>query len=206
MCQPKNHSGNDTWRKVASPALNRHQLVHHHCLPLYHQAFSCKMLLAWRRANHRSVEIMQPEGTLTQTWLHYCIVYRDTWVVPEWLFQWDYTRTTTLRNMSVVRHYLSMHSKSSWRESVLAANAKKGRKCVQRHMFHPQATILHWKPGLKPLYVREVWICDAVATNLRGMSQTTGVTSVRWKESNATGEALLVHWRITSRDSVHPAN
>jgi len=51
---------------------------------------------------------------------------------------------------------------SAWRESVLAANAKKGRKCEQIHTSHPQASILYWEAGLKPLYVGQVRVCDAL--------------------------------------------
>ena len=31
---------------------------------------------------------------------------------------------------------------------------QKGRKCERRHTSQPQASILHWEAGLKPLYVR----------------------------------------------------
>ena len=39
---------------------------------------------------------------------------------------------------------------------------QKGRKCERRHASHPQASVLHWEAGLKPLYVRDVRVWDAL--------------------------------------------
>jgi len=50
---------------------------------------------------------------------------------------------------------------SSWRESVLAADAKKAGSASE-DTSHPQASVLHWEAGLKPLYVGKVGICDAL--------------------------------------------
>ena len=44
---------------------------------------------------------------------------------------------------------------SSWRWSVLAAEAKKAGSASEDTPY-PQATILHWQAGLNPLYVSVV--------------------------------------------------
>ena len=50
---------------------------------------------------------------------------------------------------------------SAWRESVLAADAKKAGSASE-DTSHPQTSILHWEAGLKPLYVRYIRVCDAL--------------------------------------------
>ena len=55
---------------------------------------------------------------------------------------------------------------------------QKGRKCERRHTSHPQASILHWEAGLKPLYVS----CMYVLLLLSEASISTMTFQVCWVE------------------------
>ena len=64
--------------------------------------------------------------------------------------------TTSQRDMTVKSNCRNRHNQQECRPGgrVCLPQTPKGRKCERRHTSHPQASILHWEAGLKPLYVR----------------------------------------------------
>ena len=105
--------------------------------------------------------------------------------------------TTSQRDMSVKSHCRSRHNLQECRPGGECAcrRRQKGRKCERRHMSHPQASILHWEAGLKPLYVRLFvthWMADHKSESKRASDQcaTDGEQRSRCKTFGALNEDL----------------